>query len=211
MNNYIKYVTENPKEALNDSIRKKVARDEYLKILTKQKIKLELELGVSKDVEMVHLYNQVNMLKNEKAKESDTRYLGFFTFNFKPEITLEKLFIFMGKLTKKNWLSDYSYCIEQRGETLEEIGKGLHVHLLFKRNQKRPSECVRECYNTFNKYTGMSYNIFNTKSCKFYPLDYYEEKIEYMTGKKWDTDKLSKVEMDKKFREKNNIKLLYTN
>lgn len=187
------------------------ARDEYLKILTKQRIKLELELGISKDETMSKLYAKIKDLKNEKAKESDTKYLGFFTFNFKPGITLENLFIFMDKLTKKKWMSTYSYCIEQRGESLEELGKGLHIHLLFHRNQKRPSECVRECFNTFNKYTEIPFTIFNKKCCKFYPLEYYDEKIDYMVGAKWDEEKLTKVSMDKEFRKRNNIKSLYTN
>lgn len=187
------------------------SKKEYFKILVKQKLKLELELGICKCPFTTSLHKQIKDLKNEKAKESDTKYLGFFTFNFKPGITLENLFIFMNKLTKKKWMSTYSYCIEQRGESLEELGKGLHIHLLFHRNQKRPSECVRECFNTFNKYTEMSFTIFNKKCCKFYPLEYYDDKIEYMVGAKWDKDKLIKVQMDKEFRKRNDIKLLYTN
>lgn len=192
------------------------AKKEYYKILTKQKLKLELELGVCKDTYITELYKDIKQLKNEKAKDSDTRYYGFFTFNFdssfwKDKLDFENLFIFMNKLTKKNWMSVYSYCIEQRGETLEEMGKGLHVHLLFERNGKRPSECERECYNTFNKYTGHKLKDFVKYSCKYVPYDWGKDKLDYMSGLKWDEAKAEKAEMDKVMRKQYNLKTIYTN
>jgi len=198
-------------EYLFDLKLRESSRNEYYKILTKQKLKLELELDISKDKNLTKLYKEIKKLKDEKSKESDTKYLGFFTFNFSPEITLEQVFICMNKIISKKWFIEYSYTIEQRGESLDELGKGLHVHLLFNRNQKRPSECVRECYNTFSKYTGITFTIFNQKCCKFYPLEYYQDKIQYMSGEKWEQDKMKKVEMDKEFRRINDIKVLYTN
>lgn len=186
---------------------KRRAYDEVIKRIYMDELLMHLEKG-EYGGQVQKVYNEVKAYKQEKEESKKKDYYGFFTFNFKPSITLLDVQNFIGKLISKTWLSEWYYTIEQRGETLDELGKGIHIHFLFKRNIK-PSHTNREIYNTFKKYTDTPQEIIFKTAFKYYPKKFLNDKLDYMTGKKWDEDKLQKVIMDKEFRKKNNLNIIY--
>lgn len=185
------------------------------KILEKTTM-LQLKLGIHSNIVLQENYNKSILLEQElvdknKAK-SQNEYI-FVTFNFNTECqNLISSSKFKDKLVSKESMEEYAYCYEQRGETLDEIGKGLHMHFLIKRNKKKPSEWTRELYSTFKNYTGFSLDDFKNpkyRMCCFVPKSWAKEKLAYMSGEKWDEDKNKKCEMDIIFRKNNNLNLIY--
>lgn len=112
-------------------------------------------------------------------------------------------------MVRKNWISRYDYVFEQRSETVDEI-KGVHCHMLLEyRKDKRNSEVIREIANTVKKIVDTSnYHLFNTK---FIGYEEFLRKQKYITEAKADIAKHAKQAVDIIFREKNNLKSLYTN
>lgn len=130
----------------------------------------------------------------------------FITFNFKPDTSLNTIQKLISNVTRKKWMRNYYYNYEQRGESMSELGKGIHVHLIVKDLPKRMSEVCRECYNTVKNYVGNKKHV-NIKLTKD---EFVQDKIDYIKGIKWDSEKDLKIKFDKIFREKNNLELYYS-
>lgn len=177
-----------------------------------------LKLGTHPSKDLQALYNVTEEQdKLLKAKENPNAY-GFFTFNFdSSKIDLGKAIVFMKDIMLKKWLktNEYYFCYEQRGMSLDTMGQGLHVHLLFKKPQgKSPQHCKRECWSTFKKYCGLKEDDVFDKHFLFVPDSWKQDKIEYISGiKKKDPDgtKAIKVKFDRIYREKNSLKDIYSN
>jgi hypothetical protein len=103
------------------------------------------------------------------------------------------------KAMTKKWIEKYEYVIEQRGETEEEAGKGIHVHYIIT-GKKAPSQILRELASTLK---------IDQSFIKLKPANNIDGLRSYMTGQKT-PEKLKKVEIDKIFREKHNIETYYT-
>jgi len=195
---------------LHDSKLRDSARDELYKILYKKKINMECSMNICKDSTMQSLYDEVQLLKEQNNRKSSQQYYYWITFNPKPDITLEQLRKFTDKLLSKKWITDAIYSYEQRGETLEDCGKGIHMHILIHRNNFKTTHAKREIYNTFKSYTGISKDIFDKNCFKAIPYSWGEDKVEYLKGNKWDSEKDSKIKIDAEFRQKNNLSIYYT-
>ncbi len=176
-----------------------------------------LKLGEHPSLHIQQLYDKVQEQEHIISNGKNKNALGFFTFNFKPEITLGQAIVLMKDIINKKWLklNEYYYCYEQRGNTLETMGQGLHVHLLFKKPPKKsPQHCKNECWNNFKKYCDLKEDIIFEKHFLFIPESWKQDKIEYILGNKHkdpDGSKKIKVIFDKIYREKNNIKNIYSN
>lgn len=146
-------------------------------------------------------------LKRQEELKENCKYI-FLTINPNPHITLLD---FLGKINKmmtKKWITNYLYVFEQRGETLEELGKGFHFHLILEKPKtKKYSEMLRELANSANAVTDSSnYNFFNIKNIS---EEEKERKIKYLTGRKADDSKHLKQDMDIIFRKNNNLLSYY--
>jgi hypothetical protein len=173
--------------------------------------KLKLQQGIHENSVLQMNYNQMTTLESsQKVLKSCNQYI-FCTFNFDVEHqNIDSAMKFKDKLCSKKSMEKYSYTYEQRGECLEDIGKGLHMHFLIARGDKKPAEWTRELYNTFKPFTGFSLDDFKKhRMCCFISKDWAQDKIEYMSGKKWDQKKDLKCEMDVVFRQQNNLEILY--
>lgn len=163
------------------------------------------------------LYNTVKDQSKDLVNLNDPNGMGFFTFNFMPEVTLGSAIVFMKNIISKKWMTEteYIYCYEQRGMTIPTMGEGLHVHILFKKQKgKSPFHYKRECYSTFKKFTEIPEDILFAKHFLFVPISWKQDKIDYINGiKKKDPDgtKALKVRFDVIFREKNNLEKVYSN
>lgn len=103
----------------------------------------------------------------------------FITINPRPDSDFEKFKEAVQKVVTKKWISDYLYCYEQRGTTMETQGEGFHVHMLLPRNGKKPAEAQREIYNTVKKFCS------NVKHVDIKPVageQNIQNKIDYIKG-----------------------------
>lgn len=131
----------------------------------------------------------------------------FVTLNWKPDVNLSDVKIRINKVLKKKWISEYYYTFEQRGESEEECGKGIHTHMLLIDTGKTiPAQVKREIYSSVKSYVG---NI-NHVDVRKVEKDWIEDKLQYMSGEKWDEGKDLKCKIDVLFRQRNNLKEMYS-
>ena len=144
----------------------------------------------------------------EKRKNIKQYTHIFLTINPPPSMLLEDFHNRVLKTISKNWIEGYIYVLEQRGENLEEIGKGFHTHILLKlRGHKRKSEIDREIKNTWKKILDTdNYHILNIK---YIDDDEQKRKQKYMLTLKSEEIKHKKQEYDIIWRGNNNIKKYY--
>lgn len=187
------------------------AKREISVALYKKYTMLQLELGEG-DYDLQLQFDKVKELKS-RVKDKKSRYC-FFTLNFKPNTELNDVLYCMHQIVNKCWVRDWKYCIEQRGKTIDEMGKGLHVHLLMpKPSDKQPWNCKNEVWNNFKPYCGLDKKIVFDKHFIIIPNEWAGDKLEYMKGNKYKDEsgeKAEKVKIDLKFRESKNLQQLYS-
>lgn len=170
-------------------------------------------LGIETDDYDLNFYKQIELMQIEKLKELLNKKIeleqNYYFLTINPDTTKTTLEIFLKTIEKamsKKWITEYIYVIEQRGETLEELGKGYHTHIIFNKGKKH-SHIIREMSNSFKKMCDTSnYHLFNLKRIGD---EERKRKIEYITGTKADDNKHLKQSMDKIFREKEKLKSYY--
>lgn len=130
----------------------------------------------------------------------------FVTISLPPDSNLEEIKKVMERIVMKKWIQNqkWYYVFEQRGETMETAGDGLHIHLLILKNKKRKSQCLREIASTFK----ISKNFVDVREGNTEEL--YVKRLNYLKGDKNDK-KLMKVKIDLLFRQNNNLRDIYTN
>ena len=139
--------------------------------------------------------------------KNNSKYI-FLTVNPNPQISLLEFIRCMEKLMSKTWMTNYLYVFEQRGETIEEVGKGFHFHAIIEKpSNKSYQHIIRELSNTANKVCDTSnYHFYNLKNIND---EEKNRKIQYITGRKADEAKHLKQEMDIIFRKNNNLLSYY--
>lgn len=169
--------------------------------------KLEIREGLIDNSKLVRIYEGYK-------KNIDVRFgnVIFITVNPRPDIDLLEFMKVLRKYVIKKWIDDYIYVIEQRGITEDESGKGFHSHILiWKPDNKRSSEVIRETKNTFKKICSVDNpSILNIQNCKEEDI---EKRKNYMLGLKAlddDPSKEQKQKIDIGFRERNNIEVYYS-
>lgn len=143
-------------------------------------------------------------------KERILRDWVWLTVSPKPDVTIEQFKKILHKQANRKLWCEYKYVIEQRGKTEEEVGKGIHAHLLLKRNPETEYKSTRrQCDNGFKNIvdTKLSF-VYYWQECR---ADFLADKLEYMIGVKTGDGKDVKQKMDIIFRQKNNIKNIYEN
>lgn len=168
---------------------------------------LDLEITPEMEKEYDEFFDKVVRPRLSK-KPKKLENLFWVTVNPKPEVKLDDFLSKLSKASSKVWIKNWYYNIEQRGETLENAGQGLHSHFLIIPNKyKRISQVRDEFRSTFKGMIGNPRCI----DVKSYPLNLFQDKLDYLEGKKWDDDKQTKIAVDNYFREKNKLLLLYKN
>ena len=92
--------------------------------------------------------------------------------------------------------------------TENEAGQGYHAHIELKRNLNyRPSDIIKGVKNTFKKFCDCNNpHLCNTQ---IHGADFHKDKREYIEGVKTGLGKSEKQIIDKSFREKNNLQIVY--
>lgn len=161
-----------------------------------------------------HIIENLGLTTKVKKRDIRNKYTHIFlTINPPPSMSLmdfhnniEKTLTKGGNL--KLWIKGYLYVLEQRGENIEELGKGFHTHILIELSgHKKKSEIDRELKNLWkNHLDADNYHIFNIKY-----IDYDEQlrKQSYMLGLKSDTQKHLKQKHDILWRDNNSLNKYY--
>ena len=168
--------------------------------------------------------------KIEDAKiENSANYYGCMTLNFKDGSKIEDIKKVMKLIENKKWLfNNLIYVYEQTGDSIETMGKHPYIHLLFKRNGKRPQQVINEFKNSiFGKghtnetlmtkqnfdCSNPAYNMWKPRFCSINneKVDFYDEKVKYMLGIKYDESKLENVKTNTYWRKQHNLKNIYGN
>lgn len=141
-----------------------------------------------------------------RNKKHHSRKFSWITVNFKPDVDLHTAIEAVHAFAKRKTIKLIHYSFEQRGETLDAVGHGLHCHmaLIPIPTQHGVTNWVR---SSFGRFVGTAKAI----DIRSYDVGILDEKLAYLRGEKWDADKLRKVEMDAVFRSKYNLEQVYTN
>lgn len=115
----------------------------------------------------------------------------------------ESIVSLLSKLFHKTWIQKYEYCVEQRGQTEAELGKGIHVHALVQlRATKSKAHIIRE----------LSSSLSIPKQCIDIDTAYTPDGFrQYMRGVKNDPKKQPAVELNPQFRQNWSLKDIYGN
>lgn len=142
----------------------------------------------------------------KNAGESVKKRLFWITVNPPPEADHDPVSFFkhvVEVLSRRKWISRAYFNIEQRSEELNGPYSGFHVHILVVsetplKGVKRPAQAHRELYSWFLRlYPSMNKKALDLKT---FPMDYFDDKMDYLKGLKDDPDKTEKVLADRQMR-----------
>lgn len=155
------------------------------------------------------LIKEINDYNAEKEKETFKSDYVFITVNPRPGVALNEFVKTVNKSVQKTFIKKSLHVIEQRGEDMEELGKGFHTHILLNKGDYRISHLRREYARTFGKYCDVDNpHCFNVAICK--PSD-IAKRQKYILDMKKDPAKHKKQLMDIEFRKKFNLPVYYGN
>ena len=143
---------------------------------------------------------------NTKSESDNTDFV-LITINPYHHIELPQLKLVVIKLLAKKWISTYIYTFEQRSESIDEF-KGIHIHILLHKPNKKQHECKNEIRNTCKSICDISnpaiLNFRNLKS-----EDDVKKSVNYLIGQKADTNKHQKQLIDIEFRKFHRLRPYY--
>jgi len=156
----------------------KIVAEEKGKLIRKL-LNKDLKNGICKFKELQNLYNQTT-----------TKIQYFITIS-----SLEIDFKIIEQSLKKKYIINWTYSLEQGGDTIETMGKHPHIHMLITTNQKiKLSRLISEFGKTFK----LEKNFIDVKTV------FDGEGIEdYLNGNKEDKKQM-KCKFDMLWRQKNN-------
>lgn len=126
----------------------------------------------------------------------------FVTINWAPQHEVTSLQTVLAKLLSKKWIREHYFSHEQRGETVDDMGKGYHVHLLLLNVDKSLFEVRREFFSTVKNYVGNAKHL----DIQTVPYEWINDKKDYLRGVKKDSSKDLKLTIDDPFRHKYGLK-----
>lgn len=205
---------------INQQARKQVIKQKYIQYYNLLWRHDPSELSKINNITLVELKQKTELLLKKVSKTKFKNY--FLTITTTPKTDKFKFINGIKKLFD-NAVIDRGYMVfEQRGETLTEIGKGLHAHLLLFRNDKYNNskftnrllgQLIKLEINPTYKSVKQLLKMANLTNSPFSYQNIKDEtvsqKLAYIQGNKND-EKLLKVEMDSEFRKKYNLQNIYT-
>lgn len=170
-------------------------------IIIRQKIEAGQFEGMP---ELQELYSQIRN-KNGNGGAIYSHY--WVTLNVAPGVLLDDVQSKVRKFVNRKMCATTEWVYEQRGATEDEMGKGLHVHMLV-----RPAKPIgltqfrRNTVSTFKTLVGNEKAV-DVRPCK--AQSDVEKRRKYMSGEKDDPEKMKKCAVDKMWRSKNNLSDMY--
>jgi len=144
-------------------------------------------------------------LKEMLAEKNCNKYI-WITINPKPEYKLKDFKKLIKKICLKTCFTSHLAVLEQRGDTLENMGTGFHSHILFKRNLNyKPTKCITNLKNSLKKVVG-DVNNQHQFNYKVIGSEFAQDKKKYIIGQnKTGDNKDQKQKTDLFWRKKEGI------
>jgi len=144
------------------------------------------------------------LIKEKKAINKNNGYL-WVTINPQSTVMLNDFIAIIKKICTKTCFTGHKGVFEQRGTVAgNDIGAGLHAHILFKRNLAyKPTKCCTNIRKSCSKIVG-NINNNNQVNISIIGPDFAKDKLQYMSVKTGEGKSL-KQEGDVIFRTKNGL------
>lgn len=137
-------------------------------------------------------------------KADKIKYTYFITISFLEKTTPDDTKDAENVMINKKYMSKCDIYHEQRGDSLDTMGIGYHIHcIVHALSTKSKQHLIRETASTFKKFIDGD-NYVNVKTIK--TTQDLENIQNYVSGYKIDKEKLKKVEIDKIFKQKYNVR-----
>ena len=157
------------------------------------------------------LGHTAQIIHNEKLKrKEDNKPFWFITISPKPEADFNEFKSAIEDVSTFCWVEKCYWTFEQRGATLEKMGTGFHAHIILEKYNIAPSKLKSIMKNKFSKFIVVDKFIDNKINILEKKKPFLQDKLDYIMGKKIDSDKPEKCEIDKKWREKLQMELFYS-
>ena len=153
----------------------------------------------------IDLLTEKQQLLFNKKQNTLSEYM-FITINPKPDISVKTLYDKLMKLFKSVNILNYLMVLEQRGNDVSNIGKGLHTHFIIKNKYPKFCKLRKHLDGLFGDIVGNSRHI-DIKNCK-HSTD-VSNRLKYMLGQKEGEDKQIKQYYDKIWRDEKGIEDYY--
>lgn len=192
---------------------KETGRLKYWTMVYYEITKLEAQAGQEKCKLLQDAHNKLKELR----ENATNAYWGFMSLRPKDGLTIDEFMAQCEQLCSKLWLKNNHLLVyEQKGKNEEEMGKGMHAHILFKmlgvmhgKDQKSKNQVLNEFHKTIK--------TFKRPDCWFeqsVDLDLRGRKEgrnsqKYLIGKKASAEKQEIQKIDKIWRAKYNIEPYY--
>lgn len=148
----------------------------------------------------------LTQMKNiEKEKEAKNGEHVFITISPVENTNVNDFLKKLYDITKLSYYTKHLFVIEQRGENEEELGKGMHAHILAHKGKYKLSHCKRDAERVMQKKPSIECNV----NCQYRQGNGIKNTQTYMIGQKDDPNKWLKQQHDKIFREKQQIRHYY--
>lgn len=169
--------------------------------LEKAKIRKQIKLAeYRKEYKKEIQKESINKKPIKKYRKKDPSYY-FITIN-PSECTIVDLDSILNSIKKRKFVNIHCYIFEQRGITLNDSGKGKHIHMIIDKTIAK-SDAITYIHNSIKKYcTKENIDIREiTENGKII-------RENYMKGHKA-FEKIQSVEIDKIWRKENNLQDFY--
>lgn len=143
--------------------------------------------------------------KRINAFQDKNRKIYFITINPMENVSWTSFKdIVIGRVLSRVFMKEALACFEQRSKDPEKP-KGFHCHIVVEKRMS-PKQMHDRLYNTCNSILGTKKAL----DIREYPYSFRSDKIDYMSGQKWDIEKEELVAATKQWRVANDIKDLYS-
>ncbi len=182
-----------------------------LEEITKNNIKYNMKDALDKNEFNNTEFQKFQDVHNEKLKRKENnKPFWFITISPKPDANFEDFKNCINDVSTFIWVEKCYWCFEQRGTTLEDMGTGFHAHIILEKYNIAPSKLKSIMKNKFSKFVTVDKYINNKINILEKKREFLQDKLDYIMGEKIDEDKPLKVDIDKKWRDKLDMKLFYS-
>lgn len=179
-----------------------VLRRKFQKLLS-ESLDIDLKEGKCTDKYLQQVYDD---LQTKKQQRYAPQYF-FITICPYEDVDIESLKKVVEKCVKKKWMTSYIYVYEQRQTEIGLPYFGIHSHMIVKRGTIAKSDVIREIYNTSKSICGSKQSI-DVKLLK--NDEDLKVRLNYILGEKSTKEKRQRQEIDKIFRQNNNLLSYYS-
>lgn len=161
-------------------------------------------------LDSIDIRRYLDKVKFSSKKGNDICEYMFITINPDPKynLSVRAMYDKLCKLCKSTRIIEYLFSIEQRGDTDDKMGHGIHAHILIKHKFPKFCKLQQHFYNAYKTVIG-NIKCIDIRHCK--NVSDVRHRISYIRGEKKDDSKIEKVLIDRQWRAQWGIEDVYGN